>query len=82
MKGYSKTEHSTFEPKPFTVKEFLDLAKETVGKTFTGWKGGDFVMGKNTPLWVANAGDVGSTGIVGFKDNDYEVILQTGTCES
>lgn len=40
-----------------TVKEFLSLAKECMGKTFTGYKGGDFLMGKTTPIWVANYGD-------------------------
>lgn len=79
MVGYQKTSGSSFDPKPFTVSEFLKLAKETVGKTFQGWKGGDFTMGKNTPLHVANDGDCGSTGIVGVRDDEYTVILVTAT---
>lgn len=39
-----------------TVKDFLAEAKSCLGKTFYGWKGGKFIMDKNTPLWVANSG--------------------------
>ena len=39
-----------------TVKDFLEEAKRCLGKTFYGWKGGEFIMDKNTPLWVANSG--------------------------
>lgn len=39
---------------PMTVKFLLKLLQNAIGKTFTGYKGGEFVMGKNTPLWVAN----------------------------
>ena len=36
------------------VSEFLNMLKECIGKTFTGYKGGDFTMHKGTPIWVAN----------------------------
>ena len=39
-----------------TVKDFLAEAKSCLGKTFYGWKGGEFIMGANTPLWVAHSG--------------------------
>lgn len=39
-----------------TVKDFLEEAKKCLNKTFYGWKGGEFVMGADTPLWVANSG--------------------------
>ena len=39
-----------------TVKDFLEEAKRCLGKTFYGWKGGEFIMDKDTPLWVANNG--------------------------
>lgn len=82
MKGYSKKEGftSSFEPKPFTLTEFLEMAKSCLGKSFCGWKGGDFIMGKTTPLWVDNDGDCGSTGIVGVRDEEYEIVLETAVC--
>ncbi len=39
-----------------SVKGLLKILKNTVGKTFTGYKGGEFLMGKTTPIWVANYG--------------------------
>lgn len=30
-----------------------------MGKVFTGYKGGEFVMGENTPLWIADYGCCG-----------------------
>ena len=63
------------------LKEFIAQLKEAIGKTYVGYKGGDFVMGKNTPLWVANYGNSGSTGVLDTKDTDYEVVLITGECE-
>ena len=41
----------------YTVKDILEAAKETIGKTLGGYKGGDYLMGKNTPIWVANWGE-------------------------
>lgn len=67
--------------KGFTVSEFIALLKGAIGKTYTGYKGGDFVMGKTTPIWVANWGNSGNTGVIGVIDNEYEVILETARCE-
>lgn len=59
------------------VSEFLKKLKEAVGKTYEGYKGGDFVMGKTTPLWVANYGDSNEVGVVGVLDRGWVVILET-----
>lgn len=64
-----------------TVKELLVILKDAVGKTFTGYKGGEFLMSKHTPIWVANYGNSGSTGVVDVIDEKYEVILKTDICE-
>lgn len=61
-----------------TVSKFLEILKAAVGKTFTGYKGGDFLMDENTPIWVANYGNSGNTALVDVIDNDYQVILVTG----
>jgi len=44
------------EPPPF--RDFLRLLKGTVGSTCMGYKGGEFLMGKTTPVWVAHYGDM------------------------
>lgn len=42
------------------VKELLEESRAAMGKVFTGYKGGDFLMGESTPLWVADYGTTGS----------------------
>lgn len=53
--GGSK-EYSTSLPTDPKAEEFLEKLKLCNGKVFQGWKGGDFTMGKTTPVWVANEG--------------------------
>lgn len=60
------------------VSEFLKMLKECVGKTFTGYKGGDFTMHKRTPIWVANYSHSGNTAVIDVVDNEYVVLLITG----
>ena len=63
------------EEKP--VSKLLEQARAVVGKTFTGYKGGDFVMGKTTPIWIANYSHSGQTALVDILDEEYSVILIT-----
>lgn len=51
----------SFEPEDGkeSVSELLSRCKEAMGSTFTGYKGGDYVMGKLTPLWLAEYGCTG-----------------------
>lgn len=42
-----------------TVGEWLGRCRQAVGETFTGWKGGDFTMGEDTPVWVSCEGSTG-----------------------
>lgn len=63
---------------PMKAEEFLKLLRDTVGKTFEGYKGGDFTMTKHTPVWVANNGNVGNTAVIEIIDHDYEIIIMTG----
>jgi len=61
--------------------KLLNHLKEAVGKEYTGWKGGDFFMNKNTPIWVANQGNSGNTAIVGVLDDEWRLVLITSYCE-
>lgn len=60
------------------VSEFLKMLKDCIGKTFTGYKGGDFTMHKRTPIWVANYSHSGNTAVIDVVDNGYVVLLITG----
>lgn len=59
------------------VKDLLTLAKEAVGKTFEGYKGGSYKMGVKTPLWVANYGQSGSTAIVDVVNIGWKCVIKT-----
>jgi hypothetical protein len=50
-----------FEQKKGTrpASELLSECLDAMGKVFGGYKGGDFVMGALTPVWVANYGCCG-----------------------
>ena len=37
-----------------SVETLLDECKAAMGKVFRGYKGGDYMMGESTPLWVAS----------------------------
>ena len=60
---------------------FLDECRNTIGKTFTGWKGGEFTMSSETPVWVALAGMSCNTVIIAVSDHDSMVILHTAYME-
>ncbi len=64
--GGSKKYETSLPEKP-TVKNLLDVLKLASGKYFIGYKGGDFTMGKTTPIWVANNGSTS-----GFKEGKGE----------
>ena len=58
-KGYS-----TSLPESPKVKDLLEKCRLILGKYVVGYKGGDFTMGKTTPVWVANYGES-----AGFRKN-------------
>lgn len=47
------------QPMPVPVREVLANLNGALNQTFGGYKGGDFVMGPDTPLWVASYGCCG-----------------------
>lgn len=59
------------------LSEFIQMLKEADGETYTGYKGGEFVMSRHTPVWVANYGHAGNTAVVDVVDDGYQVILMT-----
>lgn len=68
----------SFEPSAerSTVADVLARAKAAIGNTYEGYKGGDFVMRDDTPLWCAHYGNTGSA-IIGASVSTEAVILET-----
>jgi hypothetical protein len=65
------------DSKDVTVASLLKELKSAIGKSFTGYKGGDFTMSKDTPIWVDNWGRYTLTAIVDVLDDGYQVMLIT-----
>ena len=64
-----------------TAKSLLDELKAAIGKTYTGWKGGEYTMNKQTPVWVSNPGNASNTAVVGILNDEYRLIIITAYCE-
>jgi hypothetical protein len=56
--------------------DLLRVARDSLGASFCGYKGGDFVMDSITPLWVADHGCCGDA-IVSAAVQDGKLILAT-----
>ena len=74
--GYMDMTHETI-----TVPIFIQELEAAVGKTFYGYKGGEYVMTENTPLWVSKYGDNSGTYICDVKDLRYTAMLVTRNTE-
>jgi hypothetical protein len=52
-----------------TTAETLAMCQECMGQVFQGYKGGDFMMGATTPVWIAEYGCSGAYRIMEIKDD-------------
>lgn len=55
---------------------FRDMLKESLGKTFQGYKGGDYIMDKHTPLWRAEYGCCGRK-MISLSVMKHKVVIVT-----
>lgn len=63
------------EPGPgkVTVRELKDSISEVLGTELCGYKGGDFLMAEDTPVWAANYGCCGQKLIAVNDDGTLEL---------
>lgn len=83
-RGYYSDLNLTFmsrseaEFKSTTVGELLTKAKEADGKIFYGYKGGEFLMNRNTPIWIGD--DDYSSGVAILKlEKCYDGLVEIHT---
>jgi hypothetical protein len=69
MQGYDG------DDKAPTLAEFIEQVRATIGSTYEGWKGGDFTMTEDTPVWIDNPGNYTNTMLVDIQDDKYSVTL-------
>lgn len=61
-----------------SIIDFLNLLKSAIGKEFYGYKGGTYIMDKETPVWVSAYGESSSTIIVdAIYDGHWSIRLIT-----
>ena len=65
---------------PVTVAEFKKQCSKALGTTYEGYKGGDFIMAEDTPLWCASYGRCGNA-IIDLSTVDGKVMLFTKDVE-
>ena len=70
-----------FEPQEdfATAKELLQWCQNALGETFEGYKGGDYLMGDDTPLWVSPYGIASSDAVVAATMVGDEFVLTIKT---
>lgn len=57
--------------------KFLEKLESSIDESFEHYKGGSSKMTIDTPLWVANGSDVGSTIIIGIKSEAWRIVILT-----
>lgn len=55
----------------------LEVLRAADGKVYTGYKGGDYRMDRDTPVWVANYGRSHGVAVVGVEDQGWRVLIRT-----
>lgn len=66
-----------------SVGHLLELAKGADGGTFYGYKGGEYIMDRESPVWADEYGACNHNAIVAWYVNDEdELILQRENIES
>lgn len=58
-----------------TAEVVLSDLKSALGETFEGYKGGDFVMQDNTPLWIAPYGQCPGIAVMDIEFKDGKVVF-------
>lgn len=77
FRGYY--EDLAFEPvEEITISQMLGFAKSCIGRTFTGYKGGEFTMGEYTECWISPYGSsVGAAKIGNTIISLWEMQIKT-----
>ena len=66
-----------------TVGAILKTLRAAVGATFHGYKGGEYAMGINTPMWASNHGNAFAACISGVTATEYgDAVIETSSSEA
>lgn len=62
---------------PMTARGLLSIARAALNAEFTGYKGGEFMMKEETPLWRSEYGHNSGEAIIGADVRQGSVVLIT-----
>lgn len=74
--GYAVAEYGQAPMKASALRATLESA---VGRVFEGYKGGEYVMSRNTPMWAANEGDSYQACIVGISNDATDAVIEVAS---
>lgn len=60
-----------------TAKSLINELKKSIGQSFTGWKGGDYIFDELTLIHIDNPGCWTETEITKVTGDKYKVIIHT-----
>lgn len=66
-----------FSSQPMKCEELVKLLRGCIGRSFEGYKGGEYTMDEETTVWVANHGNTGGTAITRISGTSLIVVLHT-----
>ncbi len=78
------------ESMALSTADFLARIIPIAGATLYGYKGGEFLMTEDTPVWVANygesggftyEGDIWSQAVIDVSEDEHRVIIETKNIE-
>lgn len=58
-----------------TAGDLATALSEAIGESFQGYKGGDYSMSRNTPVWLSHYGDASGYAVTGVVEAEDAVIL-------
>lgn len=62
---------------PPKISAFIKALEGEVGAVHGGWKGGEFTMDRDTPVWIADTGTAPGWGVASIRDDGYCATLVT-----
>lgn len=58
-----------------TVATLALRLSDAIGETFTGYKGGDYTMSRNTPVWISGYGTASGWAVTGVDTSGEKAVL-------
>ncbi len=76
-RGYYEMIAIDYSNEDMPVSEFLEKIQDAIGETFEGYKGGNFKMNRQTPVWASEYGASSGIGVIGVENIDGYCVLKT-----